>query len=524
MKTLSLFSLRSMICLFLIAASLLVFLMFVAAQIRLMNIDVMRDYGEGHTMWMSQKINDLSRAYKPLDDLPYIIFPYPPLYLITSKMVSAGVGNLLLAGRTVSLLSTITLAFILGRLVYGSIPGAFPRLWRLSSASMAAALVFSTESVIGWASLMRVDMLGLALMYGGLAVYSVAGKRESWQYLAVFLFVLAAFTKQTLLSAPVACAIFGLFAYPKATIRVYSFALVLGMLGLFICNWLTEGGFLKNIVSYNLNPFSWDVVFSQFSAHFGLKNIALKAILSLAAFITLWRGKGPRLFGWKRFIHITSGKSFPRIIILGSINAGIAFVLSVSIGKMGSYYNFFLALDIALCLLSVLYLFRLFATWRLNLQTVPIAPLATAAISILLFLPSRRAIAMVSENFDDQVREEARLINLIQKTPGPVLSDNMYIISKAGREAEVEPATLSFLTLAGGWDETPYLNLFNKHYFSLIISTPLKSSSDRYSPAAISAIGKNYEISGQIGEYLIYRRLPFVDNRDKKQQVLKSSL
>jgi len=487
----------------LIGVSLLIGLLFLAVQIRLMRVEVMRDYGEGHTMWMSQQITNLAIAYKPLDGLPYVIFPYPPLYLIFSKIVSIGTGDLLLAGRSVSLVSTYGLAMIIALLIFKSIPGSFPRLWRLASGTLGAALVFSTGSVIGWASLMRVDMLGMMLMYGGLAAYILAGKRESGQYFAAFLFVLAAFAKQTLLSAPVACVIFGLFAYPKTTIRIYGFALLLGVSGLVFCNWLTDGGFLKNILSYNLNPFSWDVVSGQFSSHFRL-NMTLKLLLSAAALIALWNAKSIRRTGFKRFISFRSNQFYTRTILIGSLNAGFAGLLAISIGKMGSIYNFFLAWDVSLCLLAGLFLFRLLATWRTNTRHKAGYSFALLSLLILLFLPSRWIISTVTENFDGPMKQETQLVRLIQATPGPVLSDNMLIITKAGHKIEAEPATLSFLTLAGGWNENPYLHLFDSHYFSLIVTNPLESAA-RYSPAVVSSIEKNYQLDGKIGDYLIYR-------------------
>lgn len=494
---------REIICLCIIGFSLVTAVFFLAVQLRLIGVEVLRDYGEGHTLWMSQQITNLAIAYKPLDGPPYAIFPYPPLYLIVSKIVDFGVGDLLLAGRSVSLVSTIGLAGIVAMLVFQIIPVTFPRLWRLAGGALGAALVLSTESVIGWASLMRVDMLGLMLMYGGFAVYILSGKKVSGQYFAVFLFVLAAFAKQTLLSAPVACAIFGLFTYPKTTIRVYSFALLLGILGLAVCYWLTDGGFLKNILSYNLNPFSWKVVFAQFSSHLRL-NMMLKLLLSAAIVATLWNGKSIQRIGLKRFVTLKANNSFARAILIGGLNAGLAGMLAISIGKMGSIYNFFLAWDVSLCLLTTLFLFRLLATWRKNRPQTKIYPIALISLLVLLFVPSRRIIAMVTEDFGRQIKEEAQLVGIINATPGPVLSDNMLIITKAARKIEAEPATLSFLTLAGGWDESPYLHLFDQGYFSLIVTMPLLDAS-RYSPAVVSSIEKNYHVEQKVGNYLIYR-------------------
>lgn len=496
---------RSIVCLFLISGSLLTALLFLAIQLRLLRVEALRDYGEGHTLWMSQQIADLAVAYKPLDALPYVIFPYPPLYLLISKLVSFATGNLLLAGRTVSLVSTYGLAAFIGLMVFQAIPATFPRRWRWAGSALGMAIVLTTGSVIGWASLMRVDMLGLMLMYGGLAFYIRAGEKAPGQYGAAIIFVLAAFTKQTLLSAPLACAVFGLFSYPKTTIQVFGLAALLGVSALFICNGLTEGGFLKNILNYNMNPFSWNIVVVQFSSHLRL-NITVKLLLSVCALVALFNGKDSRWMGLKRFVAFKSRNLYGRTIVIGTINAVLAGLLAISIGKMGSIYNFFLAWDLALCLLAALYLFRLLATWRLNSRPTMRRPLVLLTLVLLLFIPSRWVISTVTEDFSAQIREEAQLLALIRATPGPVLSDNMLLITRAGRKIEAEPATLSFLTMAGGWDERPYLQLFERDYFSLIITTPLIGA-DRYSPATVTSIHKNYRQVGQIGHYLVYRPL-----------------
>ena len=492
-----------MICLSLVSISILTGLVFLIVQLRLLRVDAMRDYGEGHTLWMAQQMTNPALAYKPLDGLPYVIFPYPPLYLMVSKIVGLLTGNLLLAGRSVSLISTFGLAAVIAVLVAQSVPRSFPLLWRLSSGMLASALVLSTASVVGWASLMRVDMLGMMLMYGGLAVYILSGSRKSGQYLAVFLFVMAAFAKQTLLSAPVACAIFGLIVDPKTTIRVYGFALLLGAVGLAVCNWITDGGFLKNILSYNLNPFSWEVVFAQFSSHLRL-NVMMKLLLSGAALISVWKRERISRSGWRRFISTKASQSYPRAILIGSLNGLFAGLLAISIGKMGSVYNFFLAWDVSLCLLTGLYLFRLLATWHTRSRQKAGYSILVLSIIILLFIPGRWLVSTVTEDFDGKINEEKQLVKLIQGTPGPVLSDNMLAVVKAGRKIEAETATLAFLTMAGGWNETPYADLFDNRYFSLIVTTPLRDAG-RYSHAVILSIEKNYQVHEKVGEYLIYR-------------------
>ena len=481
-------------------------LMFLVTEVQKLRSPVQRDYGEGHVLWMSQQITNHEKAYKSLDSLPYVVFPYTPIYLLTSRAAGELVGDSLVAGRGLSLLCTIGIALVIALTIFSCTPASFPRILRLTSAAFGAGLTFGMESVIGWGGLMRVDMLAFFLMFAGLGVYVVLGRRERWQYLAATLFVLAAFTKQTAISAPLACAAFGLATRPAATIRVFGFATILGLTALFFCNRVTDGGFWKNIVEYNLNPFSWKVALVEVYGHL-LKNIPTTA-MAAAAFLAVWNGSLVRHLGWRRFLRKRGVRLRDRAVLIGTLNCLLAGVGTVTIGKDGSSYNFFLAWDISLCYLGGFFLFGLLAAWSRVTRNTHAGFLGMGLMCLLSLLPGSTTLDLLAANsttkLDSQRQEESGLIQLIRATPGPVLSENLLVLDKADREVLIEPATISFLTRAGGWDERPFLRLVNEQYFTLIIVTKLRPN-DRYSPAIASAIEQAYLLVDTIGQYSIYR-------------------
>src|SRR4051812_21764745 len=63
------------------------------------------DYGEGIVMWQAAHVTDLKTAYHPMHVYPHIVFHYTPLYHLASRAMSAVTGDLLVAGRLVSVLS-----------------------------------------------------------------------------------------------------------------------------------------------------------------------------------------------------------------------------------------------------------------------------------------------------------------------------------------------------------------------------------------------------------------------------------
>src|ERR1700757_4645094 len=92
------------------------------------------DYGEGIVLWQAAHVTRLASAYAPIAQYPYIVFHYPPLYHAVSWAVSRLTGDLLFAGRLVSLVSTIALCLTLGWTVYRAVPARAPRLAAIGGA------------------------------------------------------------------------------------------------------------------------------------------------------------------------------------------------------------------------------------------------------------------------------------------------------------------------------------------------------------------------------------------------------
>ena len=271
---------RKPFCRFLLGAAFLLTLIFLAAEIRLVRIPSQQDYGEGHILWLSKQILNTAQAYKPLDTLPYVAYPYTPLYMLAARLANLVFRDPLIAGRSLSLLSTLGIGVALGLTVALSSRPRTPLLVRAASAAFAGVLPLMMDSVAGWGSLMRVDMLALLLMQAGLGIYITLGKQERWQYAAAFLFVLALFTKQTMLSAPLACLSFGFFADRKKTLRVGALAAALALAVAWFLNRVTSGGFLTNILDYNVNPFSWETAGSIIYQH-------------MRTCLLVWRSRSP---------------------------------------------------------------------------------------------------------------------------------------------------------------------------------------------------------------------------------------
>ncbi len=470
-------------------------LFFLVGEIRLIQIPAQRDYGEGHNLWMTRQI--LEKPYPPIDTLPFVVFPYTPLYHLTSRLAGVFVSDLLIAGRSLSLISTLGIALAVVLTILFSLPSRAPLAWRVVSASFGGAMVLMADSVVGWASLMRVDMLALLLMYSGLGVYIVLGRRERWLYLAGALFVLAVFTKQTMVSAPLACVVFGLLTDRWRTLRLCAFMVALGLAGVWYFNGITHGGFLKHVVQYNIHPYFWRIACTRVYNH---ARAALPAVtIAVLAVAGVFNVTAVRRRGVLGYLQTRLAHPYDRAILISGLNCALAGAWMLSIGKMGSDYNFFLTWDISLCLLCGLFVFRLAAAWT-EQGLVPALLLSTMLLPGVALLGAY----LPGSGYGQIVKEDAEVVRMLKESPGPVYSDEILLVLQAGKPLEVEAGTIAALTLAGGWDERAYVKLMEQGYFSLLVTRSIYAW-DMFTPAVSAAIEKAYVLDRRIGPYFIYR-------------------
>jgi hypothetical protein len=161
------------------------------------------DYGEGPLMWQVQNLWDRSKAYGSLQDGPLVTWNYPPAYLVAVWGTWKVQGDLLWSGRFISFVSALGVDFLLAAIIYLSLPRRFG-LWVRFCAAGTGLLFLCTAASFLWLPLMRVDSLGLLATYIGIFLFLSAGEKHWKAYLAFVCFFVAAYTKQTFLSAPAA--------------------------------------------------------------------------------------------------------------------------------------------------------------------------------------------------------------------------------------------------------------------------------------------------------------------------------
>lgn len=462
------------------------------------------DYGEGILMWQALHVTDLKQAFQPVEAYPHIVFHYPPLYHLASRAMTPVTGNLLTAGRLVSILSLLSTCLILGLLTRMCFPCGSGRAVRYIASFSAAAFIFTLPTST-WGTFMRVDTLAMLLIFSGLALF-IVGRGRSWLAYAAFLcFVAAVYTKQTMIAAPAACLLLAFLEAPHLAVRLLIFTIISGLSVLIAMYLLTDGGFLMHLFGYNQNPFSPTRLVRFWIEHIAASTALLSVTILFTLIVFRFRGAGLSTL-LQRLRQALAGTLFERCSAVATLHFVFAAVMTLTVGKEGSYYNYFFELDLAISLLS-----GLFVGWLLRHQTVrqrgPYALLTLLVVPLLLLHSVRtlQAFRDTTARFFRPVESySTELVEFVKGLSGPVYSEDMTILMRAGKGISAEPAIITCLAKLGKWDEAPFVRRIEEGQFAAIIIYTDLENRERFTEAVQRAIEQRYVVSKERGLYSIY--------------------
>lgn len=459
------------------------------------------NYGEGLAAWQASRITDLARSYAPIDHYPFVVLQYPPLF--HWAMHAAGTitgGDLLQAGRLVSLLSAVILCGLVKVITFTALPRRAHLTPRLLAAGFAAALPTALYN-FNWTWLARVDTLAILLSFGGVALFAVRARSAWAQVLAAVLLTAGLFTKQTALAAPLACILTAFLLDRKIALRILLTMTILGGLVLGWLAWRTDGQVFLHLFRYNQNAFSIG------RAMFGVLMNGSRVIgpFVLAAGASAW----VLARAWSTNVR---ANRYRRTVFLLSLYSIFAALSTLAFGKEGSDINYFLEWNISLAPLAGMFLFRLRPP---RLCPVWLAALAVPVLILSAAVPQAR---MGWVRFFDkplpsdreQLDTYRRVLALVAETTGPVFSEDMNLLYKSGKDIPAEPAMIQCLAKAGTWDERPFVRMIQEHQFAMVITMLNRETDDQFSPrryssGVASAIKEAYEQTSMIGDYQIYQ-------------------
>ncbi|MBC2661601.1 glycosyltransferase family 39 protein [Novosphingobium flavum] len=475
------------------------------------------DYGEG-IVWEQLRRIATGRGYAPIEGFPTIVFHYPPLYhALTGALVRLTGADALLTGRALSFACTLITAGLVARIAALLAPREVARWMVWSGSGMAALIALGMLPTSQWSVLMRVDMLCMALTFGGLLCGMLALTRPRAVYLAALLFVAAVYTKQTALAAP--AAVFGvlLITRPRTALAGIAATIALGLAALAALTVQTDGGFLRHIVLYNINRVdltSLRGIPQNIVWHFGF---VLAAVAGALGLINRLRESRLRLRApsWREHLAAVPDDARAAIALL---HLALATLMLGMKAKSGAADNYLIEWDCLLALCGGLALTDLLArsfgsprSGRLpGLQGLLVPG---ALVSQLMMHPVPDIWPGVA--LRAHTPEAARLVAMIKAAPRPVISDDMVAVLRAGKPVLIEPAIVTELAAKGVWDESPFVAQLRARRFAFVVTTGLPGSMDfdnRHSPAVTAALAEAYPVRIDAGSnYLNFPAGPLPD-------------
>ncbi len=414
------------------------------------------EYGEGSIIYESSQLfrNGFAPAslYTSNEGPPYQASVYGPLfyYLHAFGMVFLGAGSVA-AGRLVSVLACAYIGLALYRVA--RVPALAvkgrARIW-LSLA--AATTPFATIIVYGWGIIAKTDLLAVALSLAAVKLAWQAERKQNWSpqvfVLSAFVCALALLSKQSALAAPLAIGLWLVLGRQWKYLLIFGFTLAGSVLGIGLFFQLTtDGAFFQHLIIYNAKqPFLLQIVIERFpvflSGHWVLIGLSLVLVLRpLVKQVNLWR------------IYFVT-----------------ALLVSFSLGKIGSFDNYFIELIVIASLLAwwVVGWLSGSAVWlrlgRLNFRGAsPVLVLMAVQLIQLLHIPFL-AEGYYTRDYSQGPAIAAHVRFLAGQ--GPLLAEDSLWQASQNLPLEMDdPFIFAQLGGLGGWNSEPFLEKLRSGYY-----------------------------------------------------------
>ncbi len=448
------------------------------------------DYGEGIVLWFARELARGQSIY-PLPGAPWFASSnYPPVSMLLSAALMPLFGDGYAAGRLLNLASALIVAALIYRIVKIETNQA-------RAGALAALFFIGSPYIYHWVPLFRADLIGLAFAFGGVYCtwkYSrpspTASRQNGYVGGAIFLCLLALYTKQTLFAAP-AAAFLAIFARSRRT--AITFAIVLGALGgamYLALDAATDGGFTFGLITSNATVFSMAQLLALLR-NFGT-TFPILLLLALWAWANRVRARQIGVLEWY---------------------ALISFAALVLAGRVGAWENYFFEALATACVFAGIAIVR----WQSPVASPPstavrpssfVLPLLLLVQLALMWHDPRIAADLVAQGLP----ANRQLAALLARTPGIVISEDMGALVTSGKPVVYYTFQYSSLARSGKWDQHWELDGLREHTFPLVIlERGTREDVDhyrRFTREFVSALDRYYAHTQTIGTYEIYTPAP----------------
>lgn len=450
---------------------------FIIESIILINYPYQISYGEGFILNQAVIISQGQSIYQDITNYPYLVGNYPPVYPFLCALFVKIFGVSFAPGRFISFIAVILSGFLIyiilkenRRLQKGS----------FKESIVISALFFLASPYIFYTyPLYRVDALALLFSLAGLYFVFKFENRKS-VYFSIPFFILALYTKQSFIAAPIASLIYLTFKNIKRGIIYFIFLSLVYVSIFLLLNNLTGGQYCLHNFTYNANTFS-----ILFAIRMCVSALQIHAILFTFAFAYI--------------IHIIIRKKLSLFAIYLIITA----LMAISIGKIDSGINYFGELVACSCIILGIFLNE---TEFTNKESKNILIVTGLLLQLILFAHMPYLTGHTPTNTDKKNAEKISLE--IINTPGSILSEDGGLLVVNRRQILFQPFVFTQLARQNLWDQGKFVADITEKRFSLIILTfniNYEIDKERLTEEMAEAIRRSYYSEEKIGDYYIYR-------------------
>ena len=468
-----------------VMAAVQIFLFFLHAY-RAITFPYQLDYGEGPILQLAVRVARGQPLYPPVDQPPYAVASYVPLYYLLSALGVIVAGPGFLFGRLLSCLAAVAIAVCVGVVVWSRTRHRF-------ASYLAASLILAMPHYLVWSALMRVDMLALAFSVLGFCLFA-RGRRAA----GIPLFSLGVFTRRTSVAA-LGAAFLGDAADRgwRPALRAFAVQALLIVLLIGGAVLVTRGGLYRQLYLHTAGSVGRSWTWEQ-----------------------LWSLIWYPLRVWPIYFVITAvGAAYcllarrHRVLLLYFAAALVIFLTG---GRIGSAHNYLLEpTAVGAMMFGVMWA-------ELSRRPGLSRPLVMAlggAIALQMVWTDGHLSYTISLVQPEAVGSASRYVtDRLREAPGPVLCEDTGLIVLAGKEPPLMPFEFTQMARAGALDPAPLSDRVRRGEFSLIVLrfNPLDPhevelhrpgqdwKAGRWPEGIIAGVTQSYRLEQEIRPYFIF--------------------
>jgi len=217
---------------------------------------------EGINLGFAKLLSEHKPIYFDIYEEPkYNVNSYPPIFPVFMTFLFPFVGKTSVAGRIMSLISSLLVGFIIFKILTRKTKN------KLIGSTFALAY-FSVYYVFFWALSSRPDFISLLFSFTGiffilifLEKFTKYKKKNLCYYLSILFFILAFFSKQDFIAAPLATFLFLFIKHRKLSYQFLLHIIVVSLCIFLVLNLLTNWQFFIHVFLYHIS-------FQEFPTYF----------------------------------------------------------------------------------------------------------------------------------------------------------------------------------------------------------------------------------------------------------------